>query len=128
MLSTQQIVTVLLHQNVVSRISPLVSECGILCPPIEILDEMFNSASNLLRDPASVQCPGSEGYLAKSQSNPSQPHYIEINKIGSFACDTNCTKFKFYRICSHTIAVAEKEKYLEKFLWFVLSNQAKFSN
>ena len=43
-----------------------VSECGILYPPIEILDEMFNSASNLLRDPASiVQYPGSEGYLAK---------------------------------------------------------------
>ena len=39
------------------------SECVILYPSIEILNEMFNSASNLLRDPASiVQCAGSEGY------------------------------------------------------------------
>ena len=91
-----------------------VSECGILYPPIEILDEMFNSASNLLQDPASiVQCPGSEGYLTKSESNPSQPHRIKLNRNGSFARDTSCTKFKSYRICSHSIAVAEKEKYLE---------------
>ena len=110
-------------------ISISVSGCGILHSPIVILDEMFNSASNLLQDPTSiVQCPGSEGYLAKSESNPSQPHHIKLNKNGSFACDTSCTKFKSYRICSHTTAVAEKEKYLEKFLWFVRSNQAKFSD
>ena len=41
-----------------------VSECGILYPPIEILDEMFNSARNIIQDLASiVQCPGWEGYL-----------------------------------------------------------------
>ena len=105
-----------------------ISKCGILYSPIEILSEMFNSASNLLRDPAPIfQHPGSEGYLAKSQSNPSQPHHIKINKIGSFVCDISCTKFKSYRICSHTVAVAEKGKYLEEFLWFVRSNQVKFS-
>ena len=108
------------------NLSISVSECGILYPPIEIL-EIFNSASNLLQDPGSiVQCPGSEGYLAKSKSNPSQPHHIKLNKNGSFACYTSCTKFKSYRIRSHIISVAEKEKYLEKFLWFERSNQAKF--
>ena len=56
-----------------SHISPAnlslsVSECGILDPPTEILDEMFNFASNALQDAASiVQCLGSEGYLAKSK-------------------------------------------------------------
>ena len=105
-----------------------VSKCGILYLQIEILDENFNSVSNLLQDPASiVQCLGSEGYLAKSESNPSQPHHIKLNKNGSFACNTSCIKFKSYRICRHTIAVAEKEKYLEKILWFVRSNQVKFS-
>ena len=108
------------------NLSISVSECGILYPPIEIL-EIFNSAGNLLQDPGSiVQCPGSEGYLAKSKSNPSQPHHIKLNKNGSFACYTSCTKFKSYRIRSHIISVAEKEKYLEKFLWFERSNQAKF--
>ena len=82
--------------------------------PIAILDERFNSASNLLQDPASiVQCSGSEGYSAKSKSNPTQPHHIKLNQNGSFSCDTNCTKIK---LCSHAIAVAEKEKHLEKHL------------
>ena len=67
-----------------ANLSISVSECGILYPLIEILDEMFNSASNLLQDPASIfQCPESEGYLAKSQSNPSQPHHIKINKMAA---------------------------------------------
>ena len=66
-----------------------------------------------------IQCLGSKGHLAKSKSHPNQLHHIKLNKNGSFACHTNCTKFKSYRICRHTIAVAEKEKYLEKLLRFV---------
>ena len=84
---------------------------------------MFNSASNLLQDPPSIiQCPGLEGYLTKSKSNPNQSHHIKLNKNGSFACDTSCTNFKSYRICNHAIAVAEKEKHLEKCLGFVRSS------
>ena len=54
-----------------ANLSISVSECGISYSPIEILDEMLKSVSNLLQDPASiVPCPQSEGYLAKSKSNP----------------------------------------------------------
>ena len=46
---------------------------------------MFNSViliSNLLQDPTSfVQYPGSEGYLAKCQSRPSQSHHAKLKKI-----------------------------------------------
>ena len=81
---------------------------------------MFDSANNLLQDPASlVQFLGSKEHLTKCKSNPNQLHHIKLNKNGSFACHTNCTKFKSYRIYSHTIAVAEKETYLEKHLGFV---------
>ena len=90
---------------------------------------MFDSASNLLQGPAYlVQCLGSKEHLTKSKSNPNQLHHIKLNKNGSFACHTNCIKFKSYRICNHTIAVAEKEKYLEKLWGFVWSNEAKFSD
>ena len=90
---------------------------------------MFDSASNLLQDPASlVQCLGSKEQLAKSKSNPNQLHHIKLNKNGSFACHYNWIKFKSYRIWSHRIAAAEKEKYLEKLLGFVWSNEAKFSD
>ena len=65
-----------------SNLSISVSECGILYSPIKILDEMFKSVSNLLQDPASiVQCPESEGHLAKSKSNPNQPLHIKLNKM-----------------------------------------------
>ena len=68
-----------------ANLSISVSERVILYPPIEILDERFNSASNLLQDLASiVQCPGSERYLAKSKSNPKRPFHIKLNKNGSF--------------------------------------------
>ena len=53
---------------------------------------------------------------------------FKLNKNGRFAWDTSCTKFKSYRICSHTIAAAEKEKPLETSLGFVRPNQAKLSD
>ena len=111
------------------NLSISVSEWDILYSPIKILDGMFKSVSNLLQDQASiVQCPESEGYLAKSKSDPNQPLHIKLNKNGRFAWDTSCTKFKSYRICSHTIAAAEKEKPLETSLGFVRPNQAKLSD
>ena len=110
-----------------ANLSASASEFGFSYSPIEILDEMFNSACNLLQDPVPiVQCLESEGYLVKCKSNPNQPHHMKLNKNGSFACDTNCTKFKSYRICSHKIAVAEKERHLKKPLGFVRPNQPKF--
>ena len=43
---------------------------------------MFDSASNLLQDPASlVGCLGSKEHLAKSKSNPNQLHHIKLNRI-----------------------------------------------
>ena len=54
-----------------ANLSISVSQFGIFYSPIKILDEMYNSASNLLLGPVSiVQCSGSERYLAKSKSNP----------------------------------------------------------
>ena len=99
-----------------SHIPPANLYCDVLYPPIKILDEKFNSTSNLFQDHTSIV---PEGYLAKSKSNPSQPHCSKLNKNGSFACDTNCNKFKSCRMYSHTIAVAEKEEHLEKCLGLV---------
>ena len=71
-----------------TNLSISLSKYGILYPPIEILDEMFNSASNLLQDLVPiVQCPGSEACLAKPHPNTSQPNH----KNGSLVCDTSCT-------------------------------------
>ena len=50
---------------------------------------------------------------------------MKLNKNGSFACDTNCTKLKTYRICIHTIV---KRQHLEKVLGLMRSNQAQFSD
>ena len=67
-----------------ANLSISVSECGILYTLIEILDKLFNSASNLLQDPSSIgQYSGSERYLANYKSNPNQPLHIKLNKNGS---------------------------------------------
>ena len=103
-----------------ANLSISVSECGILYPPIEILDEMFNSASNLLQDLVPiVQCPGSEACLAKPHPNTSQPNH----KNGSLVCDTSCTKFKSYKYAAIQLQLQKKKSILKHF--YSLCDQTK---
>ena len=97
-----------------ANLSVSASEFGFSYSPIEILDEMFNSACNLLQDPApTVRCLESEGCLVKCKSNPNQPHHMKPNKNGSFACDTNCTKFISYRYAAIKLQLPKKKDILK---------------
>ena len=103
-----------------TNLSISLSKYGILYPPIEILDEMFNSASNLLQDLVPiVQCPGSEACLAKSHPNTSQPNH----KNGSLVCDTSCAKFKSYKYAAIQLQLLKKKSILKHF--YSLCDQTK---
>ena len=103
-----------------TNLSISLSKYGILYPPIEILDEMFNSASNLLQDLVPiVQCPGSEACLAKPHPNTSQPNH----KNGSLVCDTSCAKFKSYKYAAIQLQLLKKKSILKHF--YSLCDQTK---
>ncbi|KAK3094061.1 hypothetical protein FSP39_023641 [Pinctada imbricata] len=84
---------------------------------------MFRKASVLLADESNiVLTPGSNGKqrLVLSGTLHDTPHQVRtVGNNGQFSCDKNCIKWVTYKICAHTIAVAEAENQLRKFLnWY----------
>ena len=54
--------------------------------------------------------------IVASYSNPDSPHVVKFNSSGKYECDVNCIKYKSYKICSHTVAVAEHKSELKNFV------------
>ena len=46
-------------------------------------------------------------FMVPSTSSTSNPHRVKINENGLVECDEQCLHFKCYKICSHSVAVAE---------------------
>ena len=95
------------------------NDSGLLFPPMEVLNEMFNKAAVLLEnDNAIVRAPGvSEGLFFVVSNNANSPHKVAAVDKGRVSCD--CTNFKSFKICRHSLAVAEREGKLGEFLKIV---------
>ena len=49
-----------------------------------------------------------------------RPHLVQAKKTGQYVCDKACGNWNSLSICSHTVAVAEVNGELFKFVaWFV---------
>ena len=52
------------------------------------------------------------------------PHHVRSCSDGQYLCDKNCLQWMSSQICSHTLAVAEENRELLKFLeWYVKQGQ-----
>ena len=72
-----------------------------------------------------VPAPGSD-HRAKMVSSHSSntPHFFRPLSSGQYVCDSNCLEWKSEQICSHIIAVAEKNSELHSFLeWYNTTKQ-----
>ena len=59
--------------------------------------------------------------LSRSQD---VPHHVRSCSDGQYLCDKNCLQWMSSQICSHTLAVAEENRELLKFLeWYVKQGQ-----
>ena len=55
-------------------------------------------------------------FMVPSTSSTSNPHRVKINENGLVECDEQCLNFKCYKICSHSVAVAEFHRVLYQFI------------
>ena len=60
---------------------------------------------------------GQAFFVESTSGGPSKPNYVVIKPSGGVVCD--CEKFKETRLCSHSIAVSERQGTLDQHLkWF----------
>ena len=90
-----------------------------------ILNAVWKKAAELLLDSSSiVQAPGGTDFLVKSYSI-SRPHLVKVKKGGQYCCDSDCPNWQSLRLCSHTVATAEKEGELQTFVQWYKKLRAK---
>ena len=103
-----------------SQIPPLsinLKEAGIVSIPTTTLQAIEEKAKQLLYEDSSiVPAPGSDNaYMVKSWRGE-KPHYVVVKPEGAVMCDSSCPQWRGSRLCSHIIAVAEKENSLSQLL------------
>ena len=89
-------------------------------PPKSIQMQIFEKAGKLFYGEEEVitKVKGTEKdiFMVPSTSSGSNPHRVKINVNGLVECDEQCLRFKCYKICSHTVAVAEFHGVLYQFI------------
>ena len=89
---------------------------------------MFNDASILAcNGNNTVPCPGkfNQGIFYVASTNET-PHKVKFSKTSkNIECDSNCPRFNGYKICSHTLAIAEHLDELGMYLKKYRSKQVR---
>jgi len=101
-------------------------DSGIVSIPLVTLTSMWNKASQLLSTTNGITpAPGvdSKARMVISHSQVA-PHHVRSCSDGRYLCDSNCLQWMSSQVCSHTLAVAEQNGELLKFLqWYVKLGQ-----
>ena len=97
---------------------------SIMYPSLAVLEQIFSksekyvyySTDSIKTSPGETETPNS--FIIASASNSSTPHTVIYHKNGKYYCGGQCVRFKSYKICSHTVAVAEYNEELHKFVQY----------
>lgn len=79
------------------------------------LQALSAKATQLIKEGSIRDGFDSQSHFVKSASS-SNPHTVKKLASGMFACDKECLGYKTRKLCSHVIAVAFYENYLQEFL------------
>ena len=93
--------------------------------PHATAQNIWEKAERLLNDPESISCaPGNDcAHMVVSQTSK-KPHFVQVCTSGKIVCDEQCPMWRGRKLCSHTVAVAEKAQALPQFLhWLRKSKQ-----
>ena len=96
-------------------------DSGILTIPLVTLQGMWEKAERLLCSKSEITpAPGSDPKARMVLSLTSDsPHFVRCKQSGQYICDSACIRWTSANICSHTLAVAETNGELLKFLhWY----------
>ena len=105
--------------DVETCLSVKLENSGITSVPYLTLKGIFLKAVTLKQTPEAIvkaPIPNSETYYVASCSNSKVPHMVIVKSNGALECDNNCMHFCTFKLCSHVLAVADKNGCLQSFL------------
>ena len=103
--------------RILRNLSVQPSQACITCVPHSILEEMFIEANALLEEEGGIHKFGhNTSYYVQDKTRNGWAVHVKLSGRGEVSCDTICLRWAAYKLCSHTIAVAEKETVLATFL------------
>ena len=89
-----------------------ITKCGVTKVPYEIMEKVYKSAETILQiSNAMVTAPGTttNQFIVASLSSPANPHTVRIiQENGNIVCDSQCIRWKTYKLCPHILVVADR--------------------
>ena len=99
------------------NLSVQTSQACITCIPSAILTEIFVEANRVLEDDCGIHKFGQDNsYYVEDSSRKGCALHVKIRGRGDVSCEPSCLRWSSYKLCGHTIAVAEKEGFLMGFI------------
>lgn len=99
------------NSDMLCKLSVQPNESNILTVPFTVVKQMFQDASSLLYTGKNiVNAPGLNAkstFFVTNDADQCQPMMVAL-KGSRFQCQGKCQKFAAFKICAHTISVAEK--------------------
>jgi len=107
------------HEELVfSNLSVQVSQVHTTIIPLQILNAIFKEANTILEDESRMHRFGDlKSYYVEDASRNGCAVHVTITTRSEVSCDPSCLRWSSYKICSHTIAVAEKEGILKRHIY-----------
>ena len=97
--------------------STSILDVGIVSIPTSTLQAIEDKAKQLLSEnSAIVPAPGSPGAFMVKSVGGERPHFVTVKTGGVVNCDSSCPQWRGSRLCSHIVAVAEREDCLSQLL------------
>ena len=95
-------------------------DARMLYPPKSIQMQIFEKGEKLVYGEEEIitKVKGTEKYIfmVPSTTSASNPHRVKRNENSLVECDEQCLRFKCYKICSHSVAVADFHGVLYRFI------------
>ncbi|KAK3085112.1 hypothetical protein FSP39_024577 [Pinctada imbricata] len=107
-------------EKTLNNLSMSPEDSQIISIPYRILLDIFDKADDIRQNERNiVSVPGSDQsiYFVKDRCSLDSPRKVTCNpNTGLTKCDNKCVRWKGYKFCGHTVAVADKERCLTKFV------------
>ena len=120
------------HGSKKPLLSVRIKDFKIVTVPCLVLNEMYEDASKLLRNEGAIvksqrfEHDGNgqnDVWLAASRRAAGRHYSVTVCKTGRVVCDKVCVGWAQYKVCCHTLAVAERVGILAKFLEWLRKNK-----
>lgn len=95
-----------------SMLSMKAEDTELINVPFPILKDMFDKAGQLVSDKCSIVpvpgCRDGRSFLVANVTNVNAPHFLKYAASTlNISCDNKCSRWNSFKLCGHTLALAE---------------------